>query len=124
MPARRRSQPGQTRRHRRTRSALQRQVDPSTLPERPLHGVDDFLDRRAVVEVALIAVAAVLDLADEVGDQVGVEHRAPRLARVTAGREEAGRYLQLLELDGVRLRDLDRLGDAVLLDQPADDGAL
>ena len=83
----------------------------------------DFLDPRAVLEVALVALAALDDLVDEVLDQVGVEQRAPRLLGMPAGRVEARGDRQLLELDGVRGGDLDRLGDAALLDQPADDRA-
>ena len=90
----------------------------------PLDGVDHLLYPGAVGEVALVLLATVDDLVDEVLDQIGIEQAAPGLARVAAGRVEALRDLDLLELDVVGRGDLDRLGDAELLDQPADDRAL
>src|SRR5947209_4471776 len=91
---------------------------------RALDRVDHFLHPRPVAKVALVALAALLNLRDEVGDQVGVEERAPRFARAPARGIETLGNLQFLELNAVRRSDLDRLGDAELLDQAADDGAL
>src|SRR5881227_1129135 len=84
---------------------------------RPLDRVDDLLHPGAVVEVALVAVAPRLNLRDKVSDEVGVEQRPPRLARAAAGRIEALRNFQLLELDAIPRGDLDRLRDAEFFDR-------
>src|SRR5712692_9527992 len=101
----------------------QGEINPASLVKRQLDRVDDFLDPRAVLEVALIAVATVEDLVDEVTHEIGVKQRAPRLAGMTARRVEALRDLDLVEFDRVRPGYLDGLGHAMLLDQTADDGA-
>src|SRR5262249_45815746 len=107
-----------------TGRSYERQRDPAALAERLLHGVDDFLHPSAAARVGFIAIVAAQRLADEAGDQVGVEERAPRLARRAAVRVEARRHLELAELDRVRRRRAQRLADPALLDQPADERAL
>src|SRR6266851_5296682 len=101
----------------------QGEINPASLVKRQLDRVDDFLDPRAILEVALIALATLDDLVDEVAHEVGVKQRAPRFAGVTTWRVEALWDFDLVEFDRVRPGELDRLGHAVLLDQPADDGA-
>src|SRR5262245_16138496 len=110
------SGPGRSR-----RLPVQREVDPATLMEGALDGVDRFLDPRAVVEVPLVARAALDDLVDEVTHEIRVEERRPVLWRVSTGRVEASGDLELPELDVVRRRDADRLRHALLLDEATDD---
>src|SRR5215211_108217 len=86
--------------------------------------VDDLLHPGSVVEIPLIAGRVGRQLVEEVLDQVGVEEREPRLAWSASLWKEPVRYRELLELDVIRGRGLDRFGNAELLDQPRDDGAL
>src|SRR5688572_20536872 len=92
--------------------------------ERPLDGIDRFLDPRSINEIPLVALATFDDLVEKIADQVGVKQAAPRRARVPARRVKPLREFQLFELDIVRRGDLDRLGNTELFDEPADDRAL
>ena len=106
------------------RSSGEGKIRPAPLVVRDLDGVDDLLHPGAVVEVPLVARRVRRQLVEEVLDQIGVEEREPRLARAAAFGIEPIRHHEFLELDVIRRGGLDRFGNAELLDQPGDDGAL
>src|SRR5262249_59305032 len=86
----------------------------------------DFLDPRAVAEIALAAgmpVRSTENLVDETCNQVGVKQGSPRLTLAAAWRIEARRDLQLAKLHLVRCGRLERLAHSELLDEPADERA-
>src|ERR1700730_99882 len=101
-------------------SAVERQRHPAAFSKRALDGVDDFLNPRAVAEVALVAGGVAPDLRDEARYQVGVEQRAPRFPRAAARRVEAIRHGHVSEFDLAGSCRLQRFAAPQLLAQPAD----
>src|SRR4051812_40179257 len=91
---------------------------------RALDRVDHLLYLGAIDEITLCFGAVFDDLVDEVLDQIGVKERGPVFPCVAIRRIEVLGDLQLLELNVVGSRGSDRLRNAELLDQAADDRAL
>src|ERR1700730_5304626 len=105
-------------------SGVERQRHPAAFSKRAFDGVDDFLNPRAVAEVALVAGVVAPDLPDEARYQVGVEQGSPRFPRAAACRVEAIRHGHVPEFDLAGGGRLQRFADPELLDQPADDRPL
>ena len=87
--------------------SLERQVDPALLAMRQLRGVDELLDAGALLEVALVLLAAGRDLLEDVLDEAAVERRRPFVALLMAGVPVPVGNLELAVFDGRSIRVAD-----------------
>ncbi len=105
-------------------ASSQAEVDPASLTEGSLNGIDDFLDPGSILEAALISTAIVMDLVDEIPDEVGIEKTSPGFFGMPSDGIETFGNLELFEFYIVGSSHLYRLGNAELFYETTNDGTL